>query len=217
MPNLLPLSTCCVRLEPRSLPSTGITQLHRYYGPIRHPKMPSLSVTGVRLVVPDHTMGFPVLRALSLCACCRQYPGAAAVFVFAQFPQPCQTSPIRFSGRPAHRPFRGLLSVHSRCGLHTRAATNSWHSLPEGFGHIVTSIAAPVATGWSRGQVGLTPTGKRRLFTAHSASSSLPPKNHCRANFASTRRQARPAGYTWRPSWCKTTAVPASCAAYSAT
>lgn len=29
--------------------------------------MPGLSVTGVRLVVPDHTMGFPVLRALSLC------------------------------------------------------------------------------------------------------------------------------------------------------
>jgi hypothetical protein len=26
---------------------------------------------------------------------------------------------------PAHRPFRGLLSVHSCCGLHTRAATNS--------------------------------------------------------------------------------------------
>jgi hypothetical protein len=45
--------------------------------------MPGLSVTGVRLVVPDHTMGFPVLRALSLCTCCRHYPGAAAVFVLA--------------------------------------------------------------------------------------------------------------------------------------
>lgn len=56
------------------LPSTGITQLHWYYGPIRRPKMPGLSVTGVRLVVPDHTMGFPVLLALSLCTCCHQYP-----------------------------------------------------------------------------------------------------------------------------------------------
>ena len=27
------------------------------------------------------------------------------------------------SHRPAHRPFRGLLSVHSRCGLHTRTVT----------------------------------------------------------------------------------------------
>jgi hypothetical protein len=26
-------------------------------------------------------------------------------------------------GPPAHRPFRGMLSVHSRCGPHTRAVT----------------------------------------------------------------------------------------------
>jgi len=30
-----------------------------------------------------------------------------------------------------HRPFRGLLSVHSRYGPHTRAATNSWHAYPK--------------------------------------------------------------------------------------
>ena len=36
---------------------------------------------------------------------------------------PYQPSPIPLSGRPAHRPFRGLLGVHSRCGLHTRAVT----------------------------------------------------------------------------------------------
>ena len=28
--------------------------------------------------IPDHPPGLPVLRALSLCACCRHYPGAAA-------------------------------------------------------------------------------------------------------------------------------------------
>ena len=28
-------------------------------------------------------------------------------------------------GRPVHCPFRGLLGVHSRYGLHTRAVTNS--------------------------------------------------------------------------------------------
>jgi len=42
-----------------------------------------------------------------------------------------------------------LLGVHSRYGLHTRAATNSWHALPEGFSHFVTSMTAPVASGWS--------------------------------------------------------------------
>ena len=46
--------------------------------------MPGLSVTGVRLVVPDHIEGLPVLRALSLCTCCCQYPGAATAFIFAQ-------------------------------------------------------------------------------------------------------------------------------------
>ncbi len=41
-------------------------------------------------------------------------------YCFAHFTQPCQPSPKGSSGRPAHRPFRGLLGVHSRCGLHTR-------------------------------------------------------------------------------------------------
>src|SRR5712664_3275167 len=37
----------------------------------------------------------------------------------------------------------------------------------EGFSYFVTSIAAPVASGWSGRRVGLAPTGKRRLVTAH--------------------------------------------------
>jgi hypothetical protein len=72
------LATCCVCLELRSLPSAGITRLQRYYRPLRHPSAPGLSLTGVRLIIPDHALGLPVLRALSLCTCRRQYPGAAA-------------------------------------------------------------------------------------------------------------------------------------------
>src|SRR5262249_39258825 len=41
--------------------------------------------------------------------------------------------PDRLSGRPAHCPFRGLLGVHSRYGLHTRAVTVYRDTLPEGF------------------------------------------------------------------------------------
>jgi hypothetical protein len=37
----------------------------------------------------------------------------------------------------------------------------------EGFSHFVTSMTAPVASGWSGCRVGLAPTGKRRLVTAH--------------------------------------------------
>ncbi len=38
---------------------------------------------------------------------------------------------------------------------------------PEGFSPFVTSMTAPVASGRSGGRVGLAPTGKRRLTTAH--------------------------------------------------
>jgi len=44
---------------------------------------------------------------------------------FRSVTQPCQPSPKGSSGRPTHRPFRGLLGVHSRYGLYTRAVTNS--------------------------------------------------------------------------------------------
>src|ERR1700726_1692113 len=57
------LTTSCVCLELRLLPSPGITRLHRYYGPVRLPSAPGLSLTGVRLIIPDHTVGLPVLRA----------------------------------------------------------------------------------------------------------------------------------------------------------
>jgi len=84
-----------------------------------------------------------------------------------------------------HRPFRGLLGVHSRYGLHTRAATKSWLALPEGFRHFVSSMPAPVASGWSVCRVGLSPTGKRRLVTAHtlcSPSPHRPERQPCRAS-----------------------------------
>jgi hypothetical protein len=71
-------------------------------------------------------------------------------------------------------PIQGLLGVHSRYGLHTRAVTVYRDSLSEGFSHFVTSIAAPVASGWSVRRVGLAPTGKRRLVTARANSRRHP-------------------------------------------
>src|SRR5882724_8051506 len=71
-------TTYCVCLELRSLPSTGVTRLPRYYEPLRHPRAPGLSLTGFRLVLADHALGLPVFRTLSLCTCCRHYPGAAS-------------------------------------------------------------------------------------------------------------------------------------------
>jgi hypothetical protein len=66
-----------------------------------------------------------------------------------------------------------LLSVYSHYGLHTRAVTVYRDPLSEGFGYLVTSIAAPAASGWSDYRVGLAPTGKRRILTAHTQSVHL--------------------------------------------
>jgi hypothetical protein len=121
-------ATYFVCLELRSLPSTRVTRLPRYYEPLRHPRAPSLSLTGLRLVIADHALGLPVLRALSLCTCRRQYPGVADGRNLRSTRPAISTFPIWQSGRPTHRPFRGLLSVHSRCGLHSRAVTNLRHA-----------------------------------------------------------------------------------------
>jgi hypothetical protein len=40
----------------------------------------------------------------------------------------------------------------------------------DGFSYFATSTVAPVASGWSGCRVGLAPTGKRRLVTAHAIS-----------------------------------------------
>jgi hypothetical protein len=49
----------------------------------------------------------------------------------------------------------------------TLALSSIRDTLIEGFSHFVTSMTAPVASGWSVCRVGLAPTGKRRLCTAH--------------------------------------------------
>ena len=171
------LTTCCVSPEPRPLPSTGITRLQRYYGPLRHPKAPGPSLAGVRLAIVDHAVGLPVLRALPLCTCRRHYPGAVTGRFVCSLPQSCQPSPQWQAGRPARRLFRGLLGVHSRCGLHTRAATVIRGSHSKGFNRFVNSTVAPVASGWSYRRVGLSPTGKRRLITAHATLSHSTTRN----------------------------------------
>ena len=116
------LTTCCVRLELRPLPSTGITRLRRYYGPLRHPAAPGHAVTGLRLVVPDHATGLPVLRALSLCTCCRHYPGAATGGTTSLFQPAVSAFPERVVGSACALTFSRLAQrslalrpAHSRC------------------------------------------------------------------------------------------------------
>src|SRR6201997_4973307 len=116
------LTTSCVRLELRSLPSTGITQLHRYCEPLRIPTAPGLSLAGVRLIIPDHVVGPPVLRTLSLCTCCRHYPGAAAGRMvslsnpaMSAFPERVIGSACASSFSRLSRRSLALRPAHSRC------------------------------------------------------------------------------------------------------
>jgi hypothetical protein len=48
----------------------------------------------------------------------------------------------------------------------------------EGFSHFVTSMTAPVASGWSGRRVGLAPTEERRLTTAHTQSGHSQVSSH---------------------------------------
>src|SRR5882757_6258005 len=119
-------------------------------------------------------MGLPVLRTLSLCTCRRQYPGAAAGRrrrsshpAVSAFPDNVVGSACTSSfSRLAQRSL-ALRPAHSRRHLYVTRYT-------EGFSHFVTSMTAPVASGWSVRRVGLSPTGKRRLLTAHANTGHSP-------------------------------------------
>src|ERR1700735_4890715 len=147
-------TTYFVCLELRSLPSTGITRLQRYYEPLRHPKAPGLSLTGFRLVLADHALGLPVLRALSLCTCCRHYPGAASGRTASL------TSPSRISLPRKGRRVGLRIVLFEACSAFTRVTACTLALSPirdthsEGFSYFVTSIAALVASGWSGRRVG---------------------------------------------------------------
>ena len=61
-------------------------------------------------------------------------------------------------------------SAFTRVAACTLALPPIRDTLIEGFSHFVTSMTAPIASGWSGCRVGLAPTGKRRLVTAHTLS-----------------------------------------------
>ena len=111
------------------------------------------------------------MPALSLCTCCRHYPGTATGGTALLIRPVISTFPGMAAGSACASTFSRLAQrsltlrpAHSRC--HQFVAR-----LSEGFRHFVTSMPAPVASGWSGCRVGLAPTGKRRLFTAHATSS----------------------------------------------
>src|ERR1700756_4164944 len=85
-------------------------------------------------------------------------------------------SPIRVSLPRYGRRVDLRIVLFEACSAFTRVTACTLALSPirdthsEGFSHFVTSLTAPVASGWSGRRVGLAPTGKRRLSTAHTQS-----------------------------------------------
>ena len=97
--------------------------------------------------------------------------------VLASFTTPAASAfPEILAGRLPHHVFRGLLSVHSRYGLHTRQVTCMTLYIG-GFSRFVTSTTAPIATGWNEScRVGFAPTERPCLRTAHKIDHVAPQK-----------------------------------------
>src|SRR6476619_2275846 len=139
----------------------------------------NLSATPRRPACPSRASGWSSLTTPWGFPCCVRFPCVHAVAT-----TPAQRlvvlfallSPSRIS-LPRNGCRVGLrIVLFEDCSAFTRvtactlALSPIRDTLIEGFSHFVTSMTAPIASGWSGCRVGLAPTGKRRLVTAHTHS-----------------------------------------------
>jgi hypothetical protein len=114
-------------------------------------------------------------KPASMCTCRRHYPGTASGRIASLI-----------SSRRISLPRKGCrvglrIVLFEACSAFTRVAACTLALSPirdtliEGFSHFVTSMTAPIASGWSGCRMGLAPTGKRRLVTAHTRRRRLAP------------------------------------------
>jgi hypothetical protein len=113
------------------LRSTGITPLHRYYWPLRHPlavcRFPGYSGYTVFCSADFSTGrgGFLQLLNVSLSSCRRYRPARAShrisqsAAIHVAFTSACEVRPLDFG-------FRGNLCVHFRYGPMTRSPSHRW-------------------------------------------------------------------------------------------
>ena len=114
-------------------------------------------------------MGFPCSGRFPRHTCRRQYPGGIDGALSLCSPPPTAAFPVRQAGRLPRYLFRGLLGVHSRYGLHACWVALRNPSSSECFSEIRYLLSPPrlLPAGATSCRVGLSPTGNRRLCTAH--------------------------------------------------
>jgi hypothetical protein len=162
--------------EVRPLPSPSITWFPRYYEPVRHPAPARPVPRGRPVGSTTHRWGFP---------CCVRSPCTDMPSPLPRWdrsagsfrsPEACGFGLPRVFGGSAptlvfSRPAQRSRVLRPACSRHRLAALSI-----EGFDDFVTSIVAPIATGWSKScRVGIAPTEDRRLSTAHKDSRPLSP------------------------------------------
>ena len=163
------LPPSCAALEPRPLPSTGVTRFPRYCGPFRHPARPDLALAGCRLACAAPPAGLPVLRPIpSSMHGAANTPAETVGACVARFPT--AGSLPRMTGGSASAAF---VSRPARRSLALRPAWSlSRPRRPFVIGVLqpmsLPPSSAPTATGWSDScRAGFAPAEEWRLRTAH--------------------------------------------------
>ena len=116
-PIFLSFVASCVSFQLRLLPSTGITRLHRYCEPLRHPSRPGLSLASCQFIHTAITAGTSRVAYGPLRLHAVATAPAGLMELFARNTSSTSAFPETAAGRLLHQRFRGLLSVHSRYGL----------------------------------------------------------------------------------------------------
>jgi hypothetical protein len=149
LPNLLSLSTYCVHLELRPLPSTGITRFQRYYEPLRLLQWRRPLFVSVARGIPGTPAGLPCCASPCVYMPCPLPRRAVRSSSVGLSDRPCQPSPI--SGRLGARiVIFEAFSDFTRVTACTLASLPKEDNCPWSFDGSVTLPAVQVATGVNR-------------------------------------------------------------------
>src|SRR6266403_5727994 len=136
-------------------PSTEAPSLHRNYpaSSVLRASPPSQTARPFSHELPvdphrDHRWDFPCCVWSPFACMPSPIPRQVGWNLFARTIPFASAFPIIGAGRLLHHYFRGLLSVHSRYGLHARRVAFAT-LCTRGFSSLVASTAALIATGWS--------------------------------------------------------------------
>src|SRR5271154_2424129 len=147
-PFSLSVLASCVRLQLRLLPSTGVTRLHQYYEPLRHPKRPGLSLTSCQLIHTAITAGTSRVAHDPLCLhAVANTPAGLMEFVRSYDSTNFGLPRNRGGSAPAlsvSGPAQRLLTLRP-----ARSPSRLATLCTRGFSSFVASTTALIATGWS--------------------------------------------------------------------